>query len=140
MVGHAGDERADVDERARGGIRRRHRSKQRLDVPVVRQKRRFHNLGVRERRQHLRVRPGLELGRAQFQREQIRRRPRKPEPTREQQVAAELLAGGAQLHALVPRRLREHVLVQVVLDHLGHATHQAEQLLHLLGVARVHQL
>ena len=40
----------------------------------------------------------------------------------------------------MPRRLREHVLVQVVLDHLRYATHQAEQLLHLLGVARVHQL
>ena len=123
-----------------GRVSRRDRPKQRANVPVAAEVPRAHDVHVGEGREHLGVRPGLELRGAELQREQIGRRPAEAEPPREDQVPAQLLTRRAQLHPLMFRRLREHVIVQVELDHLGDEPHEPVELLHLVAVAKVHQL
>ena len=121
-------------------VARRDAAKDALDVPPVRHVRHRHRRRVRERREHLRVRPGLELGRAELEREKVRGRPAEPQTPGEDEVAAELLPGRRQLHALVASGSGEDVPVQVILHHLGGEAKQLVQLLHLVLVAQIHEL
>mmetsp|Transcript_25500 Transcript_25500/g.83297 ORF Transcript_25500/g.83297 Transcript_25500/m.83297 type:complete len:871 (-) Transcript_25500:87-2699(-) len=139
-VVHAGDERAAVDERAHGRLHLGEQLQHAGHVPVGGQHAGRDDGGVGERAQHLRVVAHRVDAGAHLERQQRGGRAGEGDAAREEHLAAQVLAVGRQLRALVRGRLREDHVVEVELDGVWQLAQQLEEHAHVVDVHQVEQV
>mmetsp|Transcript_32702 Transcript_32702/g.79522 ORF Transcript_32702/g.79522 Transcript_32702/m.79522 type:complete len:1055 (-) Transcript_32702:2641-5805(-) len=108
VVGHAGDQGADVDEGGPGPPC--DAVEQQLRVPALGDQLVAADGGRGELVEHLAVGADLVVARPELDGHEVGGRPGEPDPPREEHGAPQLLPAGAELHALVPHVLLEDVV------------------------------